>query len=106
LTVKRKPHHDLAQIKAKFARVEDLEITRTAVNSAYALGYGLQDIVDVIQALDRKDFKSSSPAHSPPVPGIWHDTYNIRWEGYHLYVKFAGKTIVDVSLVSFKEKDA
>lgn len=102
---KLKPHHDLSLIQSKFGNVNDLEITRTAENNAKDLGYGLQDIVEAIQDLEPGDFVSSNPAHSPPVPGVWHDTYNMRWDGHHLYIKFAGQTIVDIVLVSFKEKE-
>lgn len=102
---KLKPHHDLAEIQSKFATVDGLEITRTAESTARALGYGLQDVVDAVQDLERRDFVKSAPAHSPPVAGVWHDTYSMRWDGYHLYIKFAGTTIVDIVLVSFKEKD-
>ena len=85
--------------------MDGLEITRSAETAARALGYGLHDIVEAVQDLEKGDFVSSSSAHSPPVPGIWHDTYNMRWDGIHLYIKFAGQTIVDIALVSFKEKD-
>ncbi len=102
---KLKPHHDLSQIQSKFENVNDLEITGTAEKNAKDLGYGLQDIVEAVQDLEPGDFVSSSPAHSPPVPGVWHDTYNMRWDGYHLYIKFAGQTIVDIVLASFKEKE-
>lgn len=102
---KLKPHHDLSKIKSKFEDVRDLEITRTAETNARELGYGLQDIVDAVQDLEPEDFVSSSPAHSPPVPGVWHDTYTMHWDGLALYIKFAGQTIVDIVLVSFKEKE-
>ena len=101
---KLKPHHDLKAIQVKFRDVAGLEITRTAETSARRLGFGLQDIVDAVQDLAPRDFISSSPAHSPPVPGVWHDTYVMRWDGLQLSIKFAGTTIVDIVLVSFKEK--
>lgn len=100
---KLKPHHDLVSIQGKFKTVRDLEITRTAEETAMSLGYGLQDVVDAVQDLLREDFVSSSPAHSPPIPGVWHDTYNMKWDGMRLYIKFAGATIIDITLVSFKE---
>jgi motility quorum-sensing regulator/GCU-specific mRNA interferase toxin len=103
VTVKRKPHHDLSAVKARFARVETLEITRTAVVSARALGYGLDDVVEAVQALEPADFVKSETAHSPPNPKLWHDTYNLPWDGRWLYLKFAGETLVDVALTSFKE---
>lgn len=103
---KRRPHHDLVAIKAKFSTVATLEITRKAQESAARLGFGLQDIVDVVQGLRPSDFVSSSPAHSPRIAGVWHDTYRMGWDGVALYIKFAGETIIDVTLVSFKEDGA
>ncbi len=104
MIVKRKPHHDLDAIQSKFRNVDSLEITRTAVKTANALGYGLEDIVEAVGDLEEGDFVSSRPAHSPPIPGVWHDTYNMWWDERHLYIKFAGETIIDITLVSFKEK--
>ena len=103
MTIKRKAHHSLAAVKATFAKVESLEITRSAIESAWALGYGLADIVDAVQALEPADFVKSETAHSPPNPRVWHDTYNLPWDGRWLYLKFAGETLIDVVLTSFKE---
>ena len=103
MTVKRKPHHDLAAIQAKFADVESLEITTKAVRDAQAIGYSLEDIVDVVQVLGSGDFVKSETAHSPPNSKVWHDTYNIPCDGLYLYLKFAGETLIDVMLTSFKE---
>lgn len=103
MTTKRKPHHDLNAVQAKFATVDTLEITRTAISSARDLGYTLADIVEVVQALESGDFIKSSTAHNPPNARIWHDSYNIPWNGLDLYLKFAGETLIDVTLTSFKE---
>ena len=103
MTVKRKPHHDLAAIQAKFADVESLEIMTKAVRDAQAIGYSLEDIVEVVQALEPDDFLKSETAHSPPNHRVWHDTYNIPCDGLFLYLKFAGETLIDVVLASFKE---
>ena len=103
MAFKRKPHHDLAAVQAKFAQAETLEITRTAVEGARALGYSLADIVEAVQALEPGDFIKSETAHTPPNSRIWHDTYNMPWDGLWLYLKFAGETLVDVTLTSFKE---
>ena len=84
MAIKRKPHHNLAAVKAKFAQVETLEITRTAVEGARALGYSLKDIVEVVQALEPGDFIKSETAHSPPNSKVWRDTYNIPWDGADL----------------------
>lgn len=103
MAVKRKPHHDLAAIQAKFADAEALEITGKAVRDAQAIGYSLEDIVDVVQALEAGDFVKSETAHNPPNSKLWHDTYNIPCDGLFLYLKFAGETLIDVVLTSFKE---
>ena len=103
MVTKRRPHHGLTAIKAKFARVETLEITRAAVQGAWALGYGLEDIVEAVQALETRDFVKSETAHSPPNSKVWHDTYNLPWDDVWLYLKFAGETLIDITLTSFKE---
>ena len=67
------------------------------------MGYDLTDVWRAVQALRPGNFVKSAPAHNPPVPGVWHDTYTMRWDGRPLYIKFAGSTIVDIVLTSFKE---
>jgi motility quorum-sensing regulator/GCU-specific mRNA interferase toxin len=104
MAIKRKPHHPLVALKAKFVQVETLEITRTALHGARALGYGLADIVEAVQALEPRDFLKSETAHSPPNPRVWHDAYALPWDGRLLYLKFAGETLIDVTLTSFKER--
>lgn len=103
MAIKRKPHHDLTAVQTKFADVNALEITRSAVESARALGYSLTDVVEAVQALEHGDFVKSETAHSPPNSRIWHDTYNLPWDQRWLYLKFAGETLIDVRLTSFKE---
>lgn len=100
--IKGRPHHDLSAVQRRFAVVDDLEITGTAIKGARRLGYGLQDIVDAVQALDRSDFVKSETAHSPPNARVRHDTYKMQWDGQRLYLKFAGETLIDVTLTSFK----
>lgn len=103
MTVKRRPHHDLGAIKVKFASVEMMEITTTAFRSAQALGFALADVVEVVQALEPEDFVKSETAHNPPNSRCWHDSYVTPFGEGELYLKFAGETLIDVVLVSFKE---
>jgi len=103
MAVKRKPHHDLAAIQAQFADTDTLEITGKAIRDAQALGYTLEDVVDVVQALETDDFIKSETAHNPPNLRVWHDTYHIPCDGLFLYLKFAGETLIDIVLTSFKE---
>ncbi len=74
MTIKRKPHHDLGAIQAKFADVDSLDITGTALRGAQAIGYSLEDVVDVVQALLPQDFVKSETAHNPPNHRVWHDS--------------------------------
>ena len=103
MSVKLKPHHDLSAIQTKFASVETLEITGKATRDARDLGYTLEDIVAVVQALESGDFVKSETAHSPPNSKVWHDTYHIPYDDLSLYLKFAGEVLIDVVLTSFKE---
>ena len=103
MPIKRKPHHDLVAVKAKFAQVDTLEITRSSIEGARALGYSLEDVVEAVQALESGDFIKSETAHSPKNSKVWHDTYNLPWDDRWLYLKFAGETLIDVTLTSFKE---
>lgn len=103
MTIKKVPHHDLAAIKEKFCDEDSLEITSRAFCDAQALGYSLEDICEVIQALEQGDFVKSETAHNPRNHKNWHDTYVIPYDGFWLYLKFAGETLVDIVLASFKE---
>jgi motility quorum-sensing regulator/GCU-specific mRNA interferase toxin len=103
VSVKLKPHHELAKVQAQFASADTLEITGKATSDAQALGYSLDDIVAVVQALETRDFVKSETAHNPPNSKVWHDTYTIPYDGMNLYLKFAGETLIDVILTSFKE---
>lgn len=103
MTVKRRAHHDLVAVQAKFASVETLEMTTSAVRSATAIGFGREDVVEAVQALSRSDFVKSETQHNPPNHRCWHDTYKSQQGEFYLYLKFAGETLIDVMLVSFKE---
>lgn len=103
MTVKRKPHHDLSAIQAKFVDVDSLSITTTANRDAQAIGYSLEDVIDVVQALEPQNFVKSETAHNPVNHLMWHDTYVIPYDDMDLYLKFAGETLVDIVLTSFKE---
>ena len=102
--VKLKPHHSLSALQARFGSVETLSIKSRALVSARELGFALEEIVAVVQALEPQDFQKSETAHSPPNSRIWHDSYVILFDGLDLYLKFAGETLIDLALVSFKEK--
>jgi motility quorum-sensing regulator/GCU-specific mRNA interferase toxin len=80
-----------------------LEISTSAIRSANVIGYSLEDVIDVVQSLEKRDFVKSETQHTPPNSRVRHDTYKAPMDGMWLYLKFAGETLVDVVLVSFKE---
>jgi motility quorum-sensing regulator / GCU-specific mRNA interferase toxin len=98
---KRKTTYDLDSIKAEFSSVDKLRMTRTARNDAFALGFALQDVVEVIQAMTRRQFYKSMTSIADA--RVWQDVYHVPAGGIILYVKFTmdhqGKL-----LISFKEK--
>lgn len=57
----------------------------------------------VVQALETGDLAKSEMAYNPPNSKVWHDSYRIPFDGLWLYLKFAGETLLDVALTSFKE---
>jgi hypothetical protein len=66
---RRRSCHDLIAIQAKFASVDSLEITRKATRYAWKIGYSLEDIVDVVQALEPGDFIKSETARASSIFG-------------------------------------
>ena len=103
MTVKRTPHHDLEDIKEKFSNTDTLMITGTATRDSRAIGYSLEDVVRVVSELKPSDFTKSQTAQNPPNPNVWHDTYKTYDGARHLYLKFAGATLIDIVLTSFKD---
>jgi motility quorum-sensing regulator/GCU-specific mRNA interferase toxin len=105
LRIKKRPTHDLKKIQETFDTTDNLVITGTARRSAFKMGYALEDVVEAVQDLMPEDFVHSKPAHSPAQQGVWHDSYIMPWDKRNIFIKFAGATIVDIALTSFKERD-
>lgn len=100
---KRKPTYDLDAFKATFISVERLAVTGIALRSAAALGYGRNEIVDTIQAMQRSHFYKSMTAYVDS--RLWQDVYHVPSSVGVLYVKFTADAITEFLLLSFKEKD-
>jgi motility quorum-sensing regulator/GCU-specific mRNA interferase toxin len=98
---KRKPHYDLASIKATFATVDALRMTRTAHDCALALGLLLPDMVDLIQEMTRGQFYKSMTSNANAA--LWQDVYHVPWCDTVLYVKFTTDA-EGYLVISLKEK--
>jgi motility quorum-sensing regulator/GCU-specific mRNA interferase toxin len=96
------PTHDLEAIKAAFLQAGDLNLTGTALRDAFALGYGRQEIVDVIQTINRQYFYKTMPSEKNP--GLMQDVYRVPDGDLELYVKFTSDLVTEFKLLSFKER--
>ena len=99
---KKKPHHDLANIKETFSTFERLRITETALTFAkLELRLEDDDLVALVQSVERSHFYKSMTAKNNH--RIWQDVYHVPYESRLLYVKFT--TDEDgYLLISLKEK--
>ncbi len=98
---KRTPHYALHSIKATFATEASLRMTRTARDTAFALGLLLADVVRVIQGITREQFYKSMTSLADH--RIWQDVYHVPASSTVLYVKFTTDT-QGYLVISFKEK--
>ncbi|HEX3439000.1 MAG TPA: type II toxin-antitoxin system MqsR family toxin [Pseudolabrys sp.] len=91
----------LETIKAKFSTVGALNVTGTALRTATKLGFGRQEIVNTIQAIERTCFFKSMTSHAEAK--VWQDVYYVPHETTSLYVKFTSDVVTEFKLLSFKE---
>ena len=99
---KRKPHHDLAGVKAAVrARGADA-FTATALVGVQAMGLDSSQAVSVVCSMTRTDFVKSMTTHASSQ--LWQDVYHpVTPTGKVAYVKVTLR--VDGSIViQFKEK--
>jgi motility quorum-sensing regulator / GCU-specific mRNA interferase toxin len=96
------PTHDLEANKAAFLQAGNLNLTGTALRNAFALGYGRQEIVDVIQTIKPGHFYKTMPSEKRP--GLMQDVYRVPDGDLELYVKFTSDLVAEFKLLSFKER--
>jgi motility quorum-sensing regulator / GCU-specific mRNA interferase toxin len=97
------PHFDLEAIKAAFASGSG-PMTKTAIQDAAALGYGSDDVADVIRTMVKGQFYKSMTSNYDNT--VWQDVYHVPDpnDGTPLYVKFTDNGGSDFVLLSFKVK--
>jgi len=98
---KRLMTYDLEAIKQAFSSVKKLRVTAAALKDARSMGFSMQDMVDAIQQLNRKNFVKSMTTYADH--RIWQDVYNIEYNEFCLYIKFQVDEIGHF-IISFKEK--
>lgn len=98
----KEPKYNLDIIKLTFNAVDKLNMTVSAMQGQYELGFSDQDVIDVIQALTSADFhKSMSPVHLGF--SAWQDVYKPVFKKVPLYVKFQIDKRGEV-IISFKAR--
>lgn len=98
---KRTPHYALDSIKVTFTTAASVRMTKTAQDTAFALGFFLVDVVRLIQSMTREQFYKSMTTLADH--RIWQDVYHVPFEGLVLYVKFTTDA-QGYLVISFKEK--
>jgi motility quorum-sensing regulator / GCU-specific mRNA interferase toxin len=99
---KKRPTYDLASLQAAFATTKTLRMTKTAHDAALAMGYALQDVVDLIQRLNRTHFYKSMTSRADH--RLWQDVYHLPDGARVLYLKFTTDGTGRL-LISFKAKE-
>ncbi len=100
---KKKPTYNLDAFKQAFSTVMALNITSTAIQDAFALGFGKKEILATLQTMTQAHFHKSMTSHVDH--RIWQDVYYVPSEVGFLYIKFTADTVTLFKLLSFKEKD-
>lgn len=95
---KRSPHCKLPAVKA-LIEAGHVRTTMSALAGAAAMGFGVDEIVEVVMALTAKDFYKSMTTHADHT--IWQDVYRPATKAGEVYLKLT--VIDDVLIVSFKE---
>lgn len=94
---KRKPTYDLESFKkSKFG------ITKTATDTAAALGYTVAEVRSTVKKMEPSHFKKSMTAQFDHA--LWQDVYNVPTDEGILYIKFSSDSCTEFKLLSFKEK--
>lgn len=95
---KRSPHCKLSVVKAMI-EAGKVRTTMSARAGAAAMGFGVEEIVEVVMALTAQDFYKSMTIHADHA--IWQDVYRPATKAGEVYLKLT--VIDDVLIVSFKE---
>jgi len=101
---KKIPTYALESFKAAISSKEDLAqcITFSASKTAHALGFGPDEVLATVRAMEQKHFYKSMTSLGDVK--VWQDVYYVPFNGLVIYMKFRADAIVEFQLLSFKEK--
>jgi motility quorum-sensing regulator/GCU-specific mRNA interferase toxin len=92
------PHHQLKEVKACL-QAGKVRSTVTALAGAATLGFGLSDMLAMVEKLETHDFHKSMTSYQNQ--RIWHDVYRPKTAAGEIYLKLA--IVKGLLIVSFKE---
>jgi hypothetical protein len=96
---KLKPSHSLSAIKAAALSGTEFNLRQTPIDDANELGFSVEDMLEVVDALDKSNFKKTMKSTDFPDETI--DVYNIFWEGFDLYLEFSRWPQGSFKLIAF-----
>ena len=95
---KQTPHYKLSVVKAMI-EAGNVRSTKSALIGGEAMGFGFDDIINVVMALTPLDFYKSMTTHTDY--RVWQDVYRPTTSAGEVYLKL---TVIDDELiVAFKE---
>ncbi len=98
----KNPKYNLDKIKSAFDCIDKLNMTVSAMQGQYELGFSDQEVVDAIQALTIDDFyKSMLPKHTGF--SAWQDVYKTIYKQIEIYLKFQIDKRGEI-IISFKKR--
>lgn len=95
---KRTPHCPLERVKV-LVSAGRISPTTASLRGAQALGMDYPDMLEVITALERRDFYKSMTSYVDH--RVWQDVYRPLTAKGYMYLKLS--VVDDVLIVSFKE---
>lgn len=102
MSEKRKPTYDLDSVRA-WAGTSKFAVTGTVRRTAAVIGFGSEEMADVIRTMQREHFDKSVTS----IGNIreWQDVYHVPSDAGVLYIKFRADVVTEFVLLSFKERD-
>ena len=82
--------------------MKKLNLTTTAPVGARSLGCATEDILAVVQSMQRRHFYKSMTTYADHT--LWQDVYHVPWGQVVIYLKFTADTVTEFCVLSFKEK--
>lgn len=77
-------------------------ITFSAAKTAFALGFGPEEVLATIRVMENEHFYKSMSSLGNVT--VWQDVYHVPYDGLLIYIKFRADVVTEFQLLSFKEK--